>query len=60
MFTGAKYILSSHLGRGLNLLSFAGFLCVLLFLQVYSCSDWVCTAVISNDVMKDLRGGYAI
>ena len=23
-------------------------------------SDWVCTAVISNDVMKDLRGGYAI
>ena len=23
-------------------------------------SDWVCTAVISNDVMKDLRGWYAI
>ena len=20
------------------------------------CSDWVCTAVMSNDVMKDLRG----
>ena len=27
---------------------------------VLSYSDWVCTAVISNDVMKDLRGGYAI
>ena len=23
-------------------------------------SDWVCTAVMSNDVMKDLRGWYAI
>ena len=22
----------------------------------YSYSDWVCTAVMSNDVMKDLRG----
>ena len=23
-------------------------------------SDWVCTAVMSNDVMKDFRGWYAI
>ena len=23
---------------------------------VYHYSDWVCTAVMSNDVMKDLRG----
>ena len=25
-----------------------------------SYSDWVCTAVMSNDVVKDLRGWYAI
>ena len=29
-----------------------------LYVQHYS--DWVCTAVMSNDVMKDLRGWYAI
>ena len=23
---------------------------------INGCSDWVCTAVMSNDVMKDLRG----
>ena len=30
----------------------------LLFLNcLFDCySDWVCTAVMSNDVMKDLRG----
>ena len=29
---------------------------ILCFLNIIPFSDWVCTAVMSNDVMKDLRG----
>ena len=27
-----------------------------LYIYIYIYSDWVCTAVMSNDVLKDLRG----
>ena len=33
----------------------AALTCMGLYNVVYVC-DWVCTAVMSNDVMKDLRG----
>ena len=39
---GAKSLGINHSINSINLLS--------------HCSDWVCTAVMSNDVMKDLRG----
>ena len=29
-------------------------------IQYVDYCDWVCTAVMSNDVMKDLRGWYTI
>ena len=38
--------------------NFSGSIVPLRVIQHYS--DWVCTAVMSNDVMKDLRGWYAI
>ena len=38
--------------------NFSGSIMPLRVIQHYS--DWVCTAVMSNDVMKDLRGWYAI
>ena len=38
--------------------NFSGSIMPLRVIQHYS--DWVCTAVLSNDVMKDLRGWYAI
>ena len=38
--------------------NFSGSIMPLRVIQHYS--DWFCTAVMSNDVMKDLRGWYAI